>query len=320
MSPFLVGGIVLIALLIGLRYEVGADWESYKLLFSYAGYADLARSMSIGDPAYQLLNWMVRQIGGEFWLVNFICAIIFSWGLLRFTQVQPIPWLAVLVAVPYLVIVVAMGYTRQAVAIGVLMAGLAAVQRGASTLRFAFYVGVAALFHKTAVVALPLVVFSSERNRLVNMLAGLAAIYMFYNSFLADSVDKFVSSYIKAEYSSQGAAIRVAMNLVPATVFFFFRRRLGFTDRERRIWFYHSVAAFGLLVLLLVLPSSTAVDRLALYVMPLQIAVLSRAPIILGARVGTILVLVYSLAVQFVWLNFATHAKYWVPYKFIPMV
>ena len=319
-SPFLVGGIVLIALLIGLRFEVGADWETYKLLFSYAGYSDLARSLAIGDPAYQLLNWVVRQIGGEFWLVNFLCAIIFSWGLLRFTQAQPIPWLALLVAVPYLVIVVAMGYTRQAVAIGVLLAGLAAVQRGASTLRFAIYIGVAALFHKTAVVALPLVVFSSERNRLVNMLAGLAAIYMFYNSFLADSVDKFVSSYIKAEYSSQGAAIRVAMNLVPATVFFFFRRRLGFSDRERRIWFYHSVAAFGLLILLLTLPSSTAVDRLALYVMPLQIAVLSRAPIILGARAGTILVLLYSLAVQFVWLNFATHAKYWVPYQFIPLL
>ena len=318
-SSFFVGGIVLIALMIGLRYDVGADWETYKLLFSYAGYTDLERSLALGDPAYQMLNWVVRQIGGEFWLVNFICAIIFSWGLLRFTQVQPIPWLALLVAVPYLVIVVAMGYSRQAVAIGVLMAGLAAVQRGATTIRFAMYVAVAALFHKTAVVALPLVVFSSERNRLVNMLAGLLAIYMFYNSFLADSVDKFVSNYIKAEYSSQGAAIRVVMNMVPATVFFFFRHRLGFSERERRVWFYHSVAAVGLLVLLMVLPSSTAVDRLALYVMPLQIAVLSRAPIILGVRAGTILVLVYSLAVQFVWLNFASHAKYWLPYQFYPL-
>jgi len=47
-----------------------------------------------------------------------------------------------------------------------------------------------------------------------------------------------------------------------------------------------------------VLPSSTAVDRLALYVMPLQIAVLSRAPIVFGVRLGTILLLSYSLVVS----------------------
>jgi hypothetical protein len=54
--------------------------------------------------------------------------------------------------------------------------------------------------------------------------------------------------------------------------------------------------------------------------MPLQIAILSRAPIVFGARLGTILVLGYSLAIQFVWLNFATHAKYWIPYQAYPLV
>ncbi|HEX4761858.1 MAG TPA: EpsG family protein [Sphingomicrobium sp.] len=319
MSAFLVVGIIFIALMIGLRYEVGADWDTYKLLFSYAAYADLERAIRIGDPAYQLLSWSVRQIGGEIWLVNLVGAAIFAWGLLRFARVQPSPWLAVLVAVPYLVTVVAMGYSRQAIAIGILMAGLASVQQGASTLRFAVYVGAAALFHKTAVVALPLMVFSSERNRLVNMLAGVLALYMLYNSFLADSVDKFVRNYIEAKYSSQGAAIRVAMNVVPAAAFFFFRQRLGFSDRERRIWFFHSSAAFALLLLLVVLPSSTAVDRLALYVMPLQIAVLSRMPLIFGPRLGTVIVVAYSLAIEFVWLNFATHAKYWIPYQVYPL-
>ena len=318
-SPFLVLGIVLIAMLIGLRYQVGADWDTYRLLFSYAGYVDLDRVVRLGDPGYQVLSWGVRNIGADLWLANLICAAIFVWGLARFAQVQPNPWLAMLVAVPYLVIVVAMGYTRQAVAIGILMAGLAAVHRGASTFRFVLYVGAAALFHKTAVVVLPLVVFASERNRLINMLAGIVAIYMFYNSFLADSVDKFVRNYIEAEYSSQGAAIRVVMNLVPAVLFLVLRRRLGFSDQERRMWFFHSVAAFGLLALLLVLPSSTAVDRLALYIMPLQIAVLSRVPLIFGARTGTIIVLLYSLAVQFVWLNFATHAEYWIPYQIYPL-
>ena len=305
--------------MIGLRFEVGADWATYKLLFSYAGYADLGRALAIGDPGYQFVNWCVRRLGAEIWLVNLICAGIFSWGLFRFAQAQPSPWLAVLVAVPYLIIVVAMGYTRQAVAIGILMAGLAAVHRGASTLRFALYVAAAALFHKTAVVALPLVIFSSERNKFLNILAGIVALYLLYTSFLRDSVDNFVRNYIVAKYSSQGAAIRVTMNLVPATLFFFLRRRLGFSDRERRIWFSHSAAAFGLLVLLLVLPSSTAVDRLALYVMPLQMAVLSRVPNVAGARQGTILVVLYSLAVQFTWLNFAVHSKYWVPYKIYPL-
>lgn len=318
-TPILGAGLVLTALMIGLRFEVGADWPTYELLFSYAGYADLGHALSIGDPGYQFVNWAIRQLDFEIWLVNLICAAIFSWGLFRLAQAQPSPWLAVVVAVPYLIIVVAMGYTRQAVAIGILMAGLAAVHRGASTLRFAVYVAVAAMFHKTAVVALPLVVFAGEKNRAVNILTGLVATYFFYTSFLADSVDKFLRNYIEAQYSSQGAVIRVAMSVVPATVFFFLQRRLGFSDQERRIWFYHSLAAFGLLALLPLLPSTTAVDRLALYIMPLQMAVLSRVPNVVGARQGAILVVLYSLAVQFVWLTFATHAKYWIPYKVYPL-
>jgi hypothetical protein len=79
------------------------------------------------------------------------------------------------------------------------------------------------------------------------------------------------------------------------------------------------VDTFLLLVLLLVLPSSTAVDRLALYVMPLQVAVLSRFPLAFGRRMGTFIVVLYSLAIEFVWLNFATHARFWIPYQVYPL-
>jgi hypothetical protein len=299
---------------------VGADWITYRFMFNYARHADFARMIEVGDPAYQALNWVIYRLGGALWAVNLVCGMIFAWGLVRFAKVQTNPWLALLVAIPYMVVVVAMAYSRQAVALGILMAGLASVLRGGSLLRFALYVAAAALFHKTAVVAFPLVVLASRRNRALNLLLGVATSLLLYDFFLGDSMEQFVESYIEAEYSSQGAAIRVVMSLVPAALFFLFRKSLRFSPDEFLIWRNFSLAAVGFLILLLILPSSTAVDRLALYIMPLQLAVLSRVP---GAAMrphsGKLLVIAYSFAVQFVWLNYAAHAEYWLPYRFYPL-
>jgi hypothetical protein len=319
-TPMLALGALVIALLVGFRYEVGGDWQNYEFLFSYARFADLGRVLLIGDPGYQLLNWSVQRLGAGIWLVNLVCGLIFAWGLLRLAKAQPDPWLAFLVAIPYLVVVVALGYSRQAVAIGILMAGMGALERGASVLRFTAYVAVAALFHKTAVVVLPLVIFAGQRSKFLNAAVGIAAFIILWDLFLADSVDQFVSNYIEAEYSAQGAAIRVAMNLVPATLFLLGSRRFGFPEQEEKMWRYFSLAAFAFLAMLLVLPSSAAVDRLALYIMPLQVAVLSRLPAAYASPGPVrLMVVLYSFTVLFVWLNFAVHAQYWVPYQFYPI-
>ena len=312
----LVVGALLVWLAIGFRFQVGGDWVTYKFLFSFARVASLERVLSIGDPGYQLLNWGVQRAGYEIWLVNLVCGAIFTWGLYRFARVQPDPWLTFVVAVPYLIIVVAMGYSRQGVAIGVIMAGLAAITRGGSMVRFAAYVAVAALFHKTAVVVLPLVVFAWKRNTFLNALAGIAGCILLYDIFLSQSVEGFVRNYIDAEYSSQGAAIRVAMNFVPAICFLLFRRRLRFDPTEERMWFYFALASLVMPIALYLLPSSTAVDRLALYLIPIQVAVLPRIPFLFaGQGFGRAVIVAYAAAIQFTWLNFAAHAHGWIPYK-----
>ena len=315
----LIGG-VLIAFLVGLRYEVGADWRTYELLFSYARLSSLERVLRLGDPGFQFLNWTIQDMGLRIWAVNLVCGSIFAWGLYRLCRIQPSPFTAMLVAVPYLVIVVAMGYTRQSVAIGILMAGLASLSRNGSLLRFALYVAVASLFHKTAVVAFPLAALTGRRSPVINLLLIGSIGFFLYDFFLEDSLANFVKNYVQAEYSSQGALIRVLMNFLPAVLALTMGSRLGFSDNERKLWRNFALASFALLVLVVVSPSTTAVDRIALYILPIQIAVLSRVPGgLMNELTGKLVVVSYSLAVQFVWLNFAAHADYWIPYAFFPL-
>jgi hypothetical protein len=225
------------------------------------------------------------------------------------------------VAVPYLVIVVAMGYTRQAVAIAFIMAGIASYFRNGSVLLFAVYALAAATFHKTAVVALPLIAVANERGRIVNLLVAGALTYLTYQLFLSSTVSRLVTNYIDARYAAEGAGVRIAMNLVPAVLFLIRSRRLGFPERERRVWRNLALVACALLPMLLLLPSSAAVDRLALYIVPLQLAVLSRPRIVMvSERLGTVVIICYAAAVQFTWLTYAHHARYWVPYHFWPFI
>lgn len=319
-SVFLAFGAIAIALLVGLRYQVGGDWNQYEHLFAFARYADLATMLGFGDPAYQVLNLVLAKLGANLWLVNLVCGSIFAWGLHRLATTQPEPWLVMLVAVPYLVVVVAMGYTRQGVAIGILMAALSSLLRGGSILRYALYVVVAALFHKTAVIGLPLIMFVGERSRFINTLFILASAVLLYDIFLSGSTDLFFRVYIDAEYSSQGAAIRVAMSVVPAVLFLALRKRFALGPREDALWRNFSLAAIALLALLFVLPSSTVVDRLALYTLPLQLAIIARLPRLgFGIGFGRLAAIAYSFAVLYVWLNYAVYAAAWIPYRLIPL-
>jgi hypothetical protein len=67
--------------------------------------------------------------------------------------------------------------------------------------------------------------------------------------------------------------------------------------------------------LFFLVPSTAALDRIALYLIPLQLAVLSRPKSIFpNEGIGTFLVILYCAAIQFTWLNYAHHARFWVPY------
>ena len=308
-----------VAILVGLRFQVGGDWGSYLKQFHLLDYADIGRALALGDPGYQLLSFAASRLGAGIWLVNLVCASIFAWGLHRFAVTQTSPWLTLVVAVPYLVIVVAMGYTRQGVAIGILLAGLARLQFHGSVVRFAVYVVIAAMFHRTAVVALPLVAFSGRRNLVINLLVLSFGFVALYDVLVAPAMDRLLENYVRTDLGSQGAAIRVSMSVIPAALFLAVGDRLGYSPREAATWRAFSFAALVSLVALFVAPS-TIVDRLSLYLLPLQLAVIPRLSNVIGSQsTGKGLVIAYAFAIEVTWLNFANYAFFWLPYHFYPV-
>ena len=315
---------ILTALMIGFRFEVGTDWLSYLDIFQRIADDDLVRALGRTDPGYALVNWLAAKARVEIWAVNIVCGLIFMFGLVRFANHQPNPWLAIAAAVPYLVIGVGMGYTRQAVAIGLSMIGLVAVSKGSFN-RFVLWVLLGALFHRTAVILIPIVAIAYSKNRFQAIVVGLfGSLVGYYVLTSSQGLEHFQRVYISRGYEAQGAGIRLAMNLPPALIFLGFSRRFMVTELERRMWRNFALIALLSFVAFLFISSTTALDRMALYVIPLQIFVFARIPNVFSpaGRLSGFLVsavVAYSALVEFVWLNYSNNAVNWVPYQLYPL-
>ena len=314
---------LLLMILIGLRHAVGGDWGNYEDHYFGMQGASWQEALGMSDPGYQLLLWLATKLGAGVYLVNLVFGGLFAWGLVAFCRRQPQPWLALAVAVPYMVVVVAMGYSRQGVALGLAMLGLVALGRGA-TLWFMVWVLLGATFHKSAVILLPIAALAASEKRYLKII-WIGALSLGAAWLMREQFDQFYVNYVEAEYQSSGALIRILMLALPATILLVRRRRFPFNLAQARLWFWTAVLSLVLLALVILSPATTAVDRIGLYLLPLQLVVFAHLPEVLGRPgqkngvwVGA--VLAYYAAVQFVWLNFATHAYAWVPYQFYPLV
>lgn len=237
---------------------------------------------------------------------------------------------------PYLVVVLGMGYSRQGVALGCIMVGLVALIDG-RVKRFLLWAVLAATFHKSAALLIPMAALAASRHRLFTGVLVAVVTTASYVLLLAESIGTLNAGYIEAEYQSEGALVRLLMNALPAGLLLWKRKRFGLTLAQGRLWFWFAISSLALLGFYFVVPSSTAIDRVALYLLPLQLMVFSNLPEVLGRRPSAakstshnpastsnngwvLLVLAYYGAVEFVWLNFASHAPAWLPYRFYPLV
>lgn len=309
-------------IMVGFRHQVGADWTNYEALLLLAEGETLTSSVLRRDPAYGFLNWFSANYYGGLYLVNTVAACFFTFGLFRFLSSLSKPHLAMCVAFPYLILVVAMGYTRQSVAIGFCLMAICNLFNGRSGW-FLVQVLAASAFHSSAFLMMGLLYVAEERSRrksyiIIAFCLTFALLFPVISTWGA----RFITLYIESGRDSSGAIVRIAMNALAGAVFLVNRRRFFASlsqnsTVEVRVWTTLAVIAVVSFAALFITPSTTAIDRIGLYLIPLQIFVLSRLPDMLvgPTLLWTLVIILYSGLVLSVWLLFADYSSFWFPYQ-----
>ena len=308
----------LLTLVIGLRYQVGADWDAYFQHFEDALGSDLVEYMLSNDPGYALVNWLAANAGFDIYVVNLFCGAIFTLGLIKFSSVQPYPWLSVAVALPYLLIVVAMNYSRQGAALGFLMFAYYYAFKG-NFVRVFFFICFAALFHKSAafmIFIVPFIYGFESIGTSYKIISSTLAFIVLTITAFSQVVNTYIYTYITSDsYHSDGSLIRVLMTAIPGCVMLIFFKRFN-TYPDAKMWFVLAFVSVLLVPLAIYFP--TATDRFALYIAPLQsvfacrfVATLPSVPRALFA----LFIFTGSFLLFYIWMSVSSFAEFWLPYK-----
>jgi len=311
--------IFLFALFIGFRHDVGADWQNYLYHLEREFNTDLTLNFNNKEIIYYLIVWLASNIFGGIYFVNSILAIIFCYGLYRFAEIlNSNHYSLLMIAFPVLIVVISLGFSRQSAAIGLFMLGLVQLLKG-NNVKYILIILTASLFHLSAIVFLPLVFLFVKQKKYITYPIATIVIYAAISTLLLPNVEYYDASYIQREYNSSGALIRILMNAISGLIFLMFKNHIVTNMKSYKIWKYISYLTLLCFLFYFLSPSSTAVDRLSFYLLPIQLLVfsnLNRLPIKFNNfKLGNSFVFLFGLIVLCSWILLADHSKYWLPYN-----
>ena len=303
---------VLYILFIGFRMETGSDWPAYARMFEMMSYMTWMEAIHFTEPGYATLNWLLAQIGLGILSVNVIVAIIFIYGLLKFAKMTPQPWLALVSVTPYLIIVIGMSATRQSAAIGLVFLVLANWYQG--NVKKIILSLLAISFHYSAVLVLFFVLQSMKMPswlRWLILIVGGAVSFVVLKD--TSKFAEYNQTYAVANLVSPGAIQHALLNGIPAAIYLVFIKKwnqlYGEVDLLRILAIASIISVFAVFI------SSTAVDRLALYLSPIQMLIYSTIPIVFKNSTLSIAIILMHFFILWVWLSFSNTAFVFLPYK-----
>ncbi len=320
--PFYFFTFIFFTILVGLRNEVGGDWSWY--IFTQLGpnennlmksFFEIPKDES-SDIGYLALSHFSLKMGLGIYGVNFLCASILIYALIKFSNSQPLPWITLMIAFPYIIVIVGMGYVRQATALGFGILSILALTKN----NFKFYVIniiFATIFHKTAIFFL---IYIFGINILKNKYYIILALVFFTISILVfqDRIMHLIYYYIgPGQYmESSGFLYRYILNLIPAIIFLFYYKSLELNIIEINIYLINSLIILSLSIFIFIAP--VFLDRISIYLTTIQLLLYSRLILIFNniliRNIIILAIILFYLIYLISWFIFANFSNFWMPY------
>ncbi len=260
------------------RFEVGCDWSGYLHQYNVYGAVPFAGLVQQSEPLWVGLFSLQVYWGLDYPWINVFSSMIFFAGLHVMARRQPNALAFLILLFPVLIINMPMSGIRQGAAIGIMcIAFMAFVDR--ALVRFVLLVFLAATLHSSALVFMllaPLVTGKYSRTRLMMALI-LAAPGAFFLSG-SEEAGVAVSRYINTNTEAAGALFRVGVLGLSGLYFLMFLRAKWTTafPEDFKLAMIGALMMVGALLLIPV--SSVIADRLAYYLIPIQVLILARIP------------------------------------------
>ena len=309
--------VIVLVLFIGLRDQVGADWDTYQTIFDSYSHVDAHAIFTTApiEPSYAALNYIAHIVGCGIYFVNLICAMVMLLGLIRFADLVDIDAvLTLFLSAPYLLFAVGMGYTRQAVAIGL---GFAALAYWASGEQKKFILGVllAISFHFSAVFLFLLVWMKNWKRILAAVPLAFVAGYIFITMIYTHYFSLYVQN--TDDLHSNGVWFRLAIVLLGIGIAFIQARELN--ENPRLFGLVKAGASISLFLIPLAIVASTFADRICLYLLFIYLIAMAKMTRFTRIELRPMaLAGIYTTTYLcfFAWFIASSYAaRSWIPYR-----
>ncbi len=164
--------VAFLLLFVGLRYNTGADWKTYTYVFD---------SISTGmcymgwEKGFVGLMKLVYYLFGNYYVLQFSATLFLLFALNRFySRYSPYPILSISLFVILFLFTILMAQVRQSIALAIVLLGTPYVFERKALLFFVT-IGVACLFHISALFALPLYFINRPINKYLSVILVLLA-------------------------------------------------------------------------------------------------------------------------------------------------